>query len=118
VTSPQILRCEGQRKKTDNRKQRVHLGNGRGIHQGPLFEPSLAIIGITEVRIQIDEVARLGAGKIGPRDIIEDDAVTGGKGVAQSSERTNVADRLTTPLWRYKIAADPAILVTCCRRVH
>jgi hypothetical protein len=51
VTSPQILRGEGQRKKTDNRKQGVHLGNGRGIHQDPLFEPSLAIIGITEVRI-------------------------------------------------------------------
>ena len=110
MTSPQILRGEGQRKKTDNRKQRVHLGNGRGTHQRPLFEPSLAGVAIAEVRIKIDEVARLGAGKIGRRDIcihiagaaavitssIEEDAVTGAKGVAQSSERANVAGRLIT----------------------
>jgi len=42
VTSPQILRGEGQQKKTDNKKQRVHLGNGRGIQTG---------IAIAEVRI-------------------------------------------------------------------
>jgi len=42
-----MLRGEGQRKKTDNRKQRVHAA----FHQRPLFEPGLTGIGIAEVRL-------------------------------------------------------------------
>jgi hypothetical protein len=46
-----MLRGKGDGKKNDDGKERVHLGNWRDIHQCPLFETSLAIIGITEVRI-------------------------------------------------------------------